>query len=623
MVIATFEQAAGSDGGQREALTQPRSRVAFNAARQKTVWQGGESELVERDEVNYVDTRDRLVASDPQPRKSRAGVYPGRGPKDGTARFLAPTKALGLLLLAGLALTTLTPTHAEAAGTYTVHSCQTPSGTPAAVDWERDSRWTLGYPIGNGCPTGAFSFGLNPAVTHVADNFIQYWFEAPTGTEIHSYSLWRSLQLDDDFAAAVREYQAEGSEYFRREYCQGRAGCQGLGNPAVPLDGSNLLSVSGLSGVDGLRINLVCDLSDTSSERCPSGSSAVNFQLHRADVQLVDHFAPEFEQPPEGPLLSSDAPLIGEQQVWISASDQGGGIYEVVFELDGKIAGRATLDDNDGRCLAPFAYAQPCAEEAEGVVSFDTAQVPDGEHRLRVLVTDPTGSNAAVWGQIPIRTANDACNPDPRIESRRVRAWFAGEADDRKRLRVGFGARPRVEGRLTTESGDPVARAKLCVAGRNQAARSSLRQLRTTRTDAQGRFSFRVPPGPSRRVYVVSRTSDGAAAASVRLKVQARVRFGASRDRLRNGERVTLRGKVPGRPLPRRGVLVEIQARRETGWQTFGTTRSNHKGEFRFGYRFTRTTGVQRYKLRAHVPRQGTYPYEAGSSSTIEVKVAG
>jgi hypothetical protein len=84
-----------------------------------------------------------------------------------------------------------------------------------------------------------------------------------------------------------------------------------------------------------------------------------------------------------------------------------------------------------------------------------------------------------------------------------------------------------------------------------------------------------------------------------------------------------LRGSLRERPFPRRGLLVELQARRETGWQTFATTRTNARGRFHYPYTFSRTQGVQRYRLRARVPQQATYPYAAGASRPVRVQVQG
>jgi 5-hydroxyisourate hydrolase-like protein (transthyretin family) len=80
---------------------------------------------------------------------------------------------------------------------------------------------------------------------------------------------------------------------------------------------------------------------------------------------------------------------------------------------------------------------------------------------------------------------------------------------------------------------------------------------------------------------------------------------------------------VGGHPRPSEGVLVELQARRGRRWQTFATSRARRSGRFRRAYRFTRTSGVQRYRLRARVPQQPDYPYAPGGSRPVSVIVYG
>lgn len=536
-----------------------------------------------------------------------------------SARSLRTT---GLALLGGLVLSALVPSVSAGAGTYSVHSCRLPDGGEARTSaWKLFKAHSSGYHDDDDCPNGSLGFGLRASTSHPADDRIYRSLSAPEGTEIEAYSLWRTAWIAPKYALEFSERGARDNRIRRVERCEGSADCHVLGDHEAPLGPVHLVRASGLNGVRRLRLSLGCTIPDGSSSRCPSTDPfpAAIYMLHRADITLVDRHAPKLAEPPSGPLLDGGA-LVGEQQVWISARDRGSGVYQVLFEVDGEVAGAATIDDNDGRCRRPFNHTRPCKTEAASAVSFDTSELRDGRHRLRLLVTDATGTNAAVWGRTRIRTAN-RCNPSPRIETRRVRARFAGGGKKRKRVRH-RGRRPRVRGRLTTEDGTPLANAEVCVAARNQSARSSLRQIGTTQTNDKGRFFFRLPRGPSRRVHFVSRTPAGAASARVAVRVKAPVKVRPSRRSLRNGERLVLRGKV-GKPLPRRGVLVELQSRRSTGWQTFGTTTARRKGRFRFGHTFTRTFGVQRFRLRARVPRQSTYPYATGASKPVKVTVVG
>src|SRR5207237_786615 len=89
----------------------------------------------------------------------------------------------------------------------------------------------------------------------------------------------------------------------------------------------------------------------------------------------------------------------------------------------------------------------------------------------------------------------------------------------------------------------------------------------------------------------------------------AHVTLRVSRSRLRNGEVLTMRGRIPT-PIPSTGAIVLLQGWKGGKWVLFGElSRARRNGRFSRGYRFEYTSGVQHYRLRALVPRQYGYPY--------------
>jgi hypothetical protein len=292
-------------------------------------------------------------------------------------------------------------------------------------------------------------------------------------------------------------------------------------------------------------------------------------------------------------------------------------VYKALAEVDGRVVAEAVLDPSGGRCAEPFGAARPCKPSVTGLLPVDTTTVPDGEHSLRLLVTDAAGSVAA-WGPVPIRTSNSACALEPSTDALRLDVWLAPR---HRHVTVARGRRVVARGRLMTSAGHPVASAPMCVLA--PAGGAAAESVATVFTDAEGRFSYLVGTGMSRRVWFVHRTPAGATSGSVGVRVRAPVRLRLSRPWLRNGETLALTGRVGGHPRPSEGVLVELQARRGARWQTFATTRARRGGRFRDVYRFTRTTGVRRYRLRARVPRQPDYPYAPGGSRPAWVTVYG
>jgi hypothetical protein len=525
-----------------------------------------------------------------------------------------------LRIAAILVLLALADAGTARAGTYTVNTCKDPGGGLAAISWTIEKRYATGYFSGNACPGGYFWLDLLGNVQHPGDDYTRATLLAPADTRITAYALRRSVQLSSPYHYDFHEINANGG-FDVRETCFGDAGCPGLGDHRNADAPGNLIKASGRPGLSGLSFSIYCR-NATPGPACPTAAPAANLQLHGGEVTLTDQTPPTLMLPPSGPLLDASKPLAGRQQVFIWATDRGGGVRDVRFEVDGTVVDSATIDLNGGRCRDPFSYAQPCKLEARGPVTLDTAKLSDGKHQLRLLVADATGTNAATWGPVTIETANGTCETEPPSDALKLSAAFA--ASSRARVRaIGYTQQPRVRGRVARPDGTPAGGISVCVAEREDAPNAPLRSVQTVTTDEHGAFRYTLPRGPSRRVSFVARVDGGAVSDSLRVRVRAGAQLRASRRSLRNGQLLTLSGKLFGGPVPHMGVLVELQARREQGWQTFGTTRTTPSGRYRYRYRFAYTTGVMRYRFRARVRAQAAYPYTSGTSRTIPVTVRG
>lgn len=121
--------------------------------------------------------------------------------------------------------------------------------------------------------------------------------------------------------------------------------------------------------------------------------------------------------------------------------------------------------------------------------------------------------------------------------------------------------------------------------------------------------------------------------ARVTMRVRARVarpgkrrpaarRWGRSQRRIKiaGGRTLLFHGRV-GRPLPRHGKLVEVQAHFRGRWRTISAVRSRRNGRWRFRYAFRPTAWQTSYRLRARVPVEGGYPFGAGVSRPVRVTV--
>jgi hypothetical protein len=212
----------------------------------------------------------------------------------------------------------------------------------------------------------------------------------------------------------------------------------------------------------------------------------------------------------------------------------------------------------------------------------------------------------------------EPCEPSPGESGLRLRVRFRRSG---RVATASYGRRLRVHGRLVTADGAPVANATFCV-GTQSSARAPVRAAASIVADARGRFSYMLRPGPSRRVWFVHRAGGTSVAASVLVRVRAPVTLRASPRSLRNGQAVTLRGRLGGQARAR-GLLVVLQARGDKGWITFATTRTSRRGRFQYSYQFTGTVGVHTYGMRARVPAQRGSAFAAGASQVVRVRVVG
>jgi hypothetical protein len=177
-----------------------------------------------------------------------------------------------------------------------------------------------------------------------------------------------------------------------------------------------------------------------------------------------------------------------------------------------------------------------------------------------------------------------------------------------------------IRGTLTNTTGAPLVNAQVCVSER--AGGGAPHTLTTVTTDAAGAFALKLGAGASRQLRFVHRVGAGAVSATVTVRVRAPLRLRASSRRIGAGHVVTLSGEL-AQPPRGRGLLVELQARRGRDFQTFGTTRTNGRGAFRYRYRFSRAGAGSTFALRAHMPAQPGLAFAPGASRALRVRVTG
>src|SRR3954469_7939354 len=174
---------------------------------------------------------------------------------------------------------------------------------------------------------------------------------------------------------------------------------------------------------------------------------------------------------------------------------------------------------------------------------------------------------------------------------------------------IPFGHSLQFGGRLRNLSGAPLGDLEVAVTESFSAGSQPSRRTTFVRTDPDGVFALRLPPGPSRDVsaaFAGTRTLTRAAGRNIPLGVLAAVRLRTSAGSAKvGGAPVVFSGSVDqaGTAPVEEGLPVELQFRYPgAGWSGFRTIQSDARGHFSYAYRFSDddSRGV-RFQFRAHV----------------------
>jgi type II secretory pathway pseudopilin PulG len=257
-------------------------------------------------------------------------------------------------------------------------------------------------------------------------------------------------------------------------------------------------------------------------------------------------------------------------------------------------------------------------ESGELRARIDSAAEPAGEYEFMAEATDVAGNHVETTrkqnGQemqltFPLRAGVElTANLEP------------GGA---RRQTVAYGRDSRVAGRLFNTEGTPLRNQDVTVVEYFGEGALIDRRIRTVTTDAQGRWSSKLPAGPSRTVtahfggdsrYLAAQQAAGT------LQVRSNASFRTSRSRIPEGERIVFKGKVGhvGARIPIGGKLIELQVRE--GADRWNTVReafyTKPNGRYRLAYRFGRFYLADAvFRFRAKVAREQGWPYKAPAQS--------
>ena len=331
---------------------------------------------------------------------------------------------------------------------------------------------------------------------------------------------------------------------------------------------------------------------------------------------------------PEPPQIAFDAPAAGDPTLVSAAvSDGVSGVADGSIEISAAGSNTwQTLDTHqDGGHLT---------------ARIDDAAMPAGNYVLRASAHDRASNQAsttqradgqpmAVTLPLRIQSAMRTGIVRTRVVKRSVRRHGKRRITRRRitELRpngiVRFGRQVHISGRLTNRDGQGIANADVQVLASTGGGPEQL--VGDVHTDATGAYSYTAAGSASRTLRFVFAGSPLVlpAQSAVGIVVPAVSSLRVDHRRVLNGARVTFSGRVRSAPIPSGGKLIQLEVRLSGGWQTFRTVRTDQAGRWALPYRFARTRGVQWYRFRVELPPEAGYPFGAGASESVRVRVRG
>jgi hypothetical protein len=328
--------------------------------------------------------------------------------------------ALAALAVAALVATSPPP---ALAGTYTVHTCSTPTGTPTGMGGWTSSASVPVVGRDNGsatpCSSPGSSFTLQFGATGLpvtSGSWIAWSFTAPTGTSIDSWSFARAYNLGWPVVAGVSNRPYAYDAWHDDDENAGMLDFQTVLQSGHTLTEETPQAVDGSgSGWASLHIALRC-FGLLGSLDC--GPFAAQVAIPRATIGMTDPDAPVASV--TGGSLTDADPIRGAANLLFHASDDGAGVYREIVSVDGDeverqvVAGNGACDDAepDNADDYEFDTPRPCPLEVSGEAQLDTSTLRDGAHVVRVSVEDAAG-NVEVVDERTIATHNAPISTQP------------------------------------------------------------------------------------------------------------------------------------------------------------------------------------------------------------------
>jgi hypothetical protein len=519
-------------------------------------------------------------------------------------RLLAAATTGWLLAMLGAAAL---PSPATAAP-YTVWSCRDADGNALSA-----RAWVPAGNTGTRADTclngGSLSVALSTADID-AGAISGFRFRVPRGVTPSSYTGLLAAETSNLFTTG--SYVAglgQGDELSVPTIFDGcNTGVVGpcaQGSFSDPFDPANDVGQPIVGG--GLALLVAC-VGSTGEDCDPDADPPARASLFRSAVTLDDPSTPEVGSP--GGTIAVGRIVSGTRSVTAPVTDEGSGVLRTELLVDGAVVDRR---DGVGTCTEPFTVADPCPRGQLVTFVLDTTRLRTGIHTVAVRAYD-AARNAAVGA--PLRIAVDNTPPRPPAPPPPAPLTVRLQTPERVRLPA-----RRVTGTALAPNGAPRPGVAVRFERRAFGDRSWSATGRPATTSADGSFALPVPR-ESTQIRVLADSATVSAEPAVVDFVRAlKVSIAASDRRLRNRQRLTLRGRVryDGNAFDERTALIQAVVRGR--WRTVDSVKVSRRGRIRWRYRFTNTRQSARYRFRFVLPKAKRLPWKKTVSKRVAIVV--
>ena len=273
----------------------------------------------------------------------------------------------------------------------------------------------------SGCNGGGYMWAaLFPNVSHPYTDNGTLVFSAPANTTISSFWLWRwdHAAASQPYGSPVNTISYDGQQI---DGCSQAWGCTDEGSTT-----SSSGSVVGASGLSANQIVVIAACGGGPGGTCPADSQSSEIRIYGGDIDLTQSTAPSAGSV-FGSLVDSGVHA-GTQTVSFSATDNGSGVYSAALIIDGRTVASEIPNTNGGRCRATrrnpdgslvFNYVVPCPASASGSFSYNTGELANGAHDVRIVIADAAGNTTTAFdGTIVTQNAASPGGGAPGVAAR-------------------------------------------------------------------------------------------------------------------------------------------------------------------------------------------------------------